>query len=202
MESKGRTQEQRSTATRGVLVAAARGLWAERGYAEVGTPEIAAAAGVTRGAMYHQFADKAALFLAVVEAVEQDVMTRLATAVAASGAATPAAVLRASVEPWLSICVDPEVRQLLLLDAPSVLGWERYRDVAQRYSLGMTERLLVEAMDAGQLARQPARVLAHILIGALDEAAMVIATAEDRDQARADVGEVLRRLFDGLLTDS
>jgi AcrR family transcriptional regulator len=202
MESKGRTQEQRSTATRQALVAAARRLWAERGYAEVGTPEIAAAAGVTRGAMYHQFADKAALFLAVVEAVEQDVMTRLATAVAASGAATPAAALRASVEPWLSICVDPEVRQLLLLDAPSVLGWERYRDVAQRYSLGMAERLLVEAMDAGQLARQPARALAHILIGALDEAAMVIATAEDRDQARADVGEVLRRLFDGLLSDS
>jgi len=202
MESKGRTQEQRSTATRQALVAAARRLFAERGYAEVGTPEIAAAAGVTRGAMYHQFADKAALFLAVMEAVEQDVVNRLAAGVAASGPATPAGALRAAVEPWLAICVDPEVRQLLLLDAPSVLGWEKCRDVAQRYSLGMTERLLVEAMDAGQLARQPARALAHILIGALDEAAMVIATAEDRDQARADVGEVLRRLFDGLLTDT
>ena len=202
MESKGRTQEQRSTATRQALVAAARRLWAERGYAEVGTPEIAAAAGVTRGAMYHQFADKAALFLAVMEAVEQDVVNRLAAGVAASGPATPAGALRAAVEPWLAICVDPEVRQLLLLDAQSVLGWEKCRDVAQRYSLGMTERLLVEAMDAGQLARQPARALAHILIGALDEAAMVIATAEDRDQARADVGEVLRRLFDGLLTDT
>ena len=202
MESKGRTQEQRSTATRQALVAAARRLWAERGYAEVGTPEVAAAAGVTRGAMYHQFADKAALFLAVMEAVEQDVVSRLAAGVAASGPATPAAALRAAVEPWLAICVDPEVRQLLLLDAPSVLGWEKCRDVTQRYSLGMTERLLVEAMDAGQLAVQPARALAHILIGALDEAAMVIATAEDRDQARADVGEVLRRLFDGLLTDA
>ena len=199
MESKGRTQEQRSAATRRALVAAARRLWAERGYAEVGTPEIAAAAGVTRGAMYHQFADKAALFLAVAEAVEQDVMTRLVAAVDDSGPATPADALRAAVEPWLDICVDPEVRQLLLLDAPSVLGWEKYRDIAQRYSLGVTEQLLVEAMDAGQLARQPSRVLAHILIGALDEAAMVIATAEDRDRARADVGEVLRRLFDGLL---
>ncbi len=202
MESKGRTQEQRSAATRQALVTAARRLWAARSYAEVGTPEITAAAGVTRGAMYHQFADKAALFLAVVEAVEQDVVARLAEAVARSGAATPAAAIRAAVEPWLDICVDPEVRQLLLLDAPSVLGWERCRDITQRYSLGMTERLLVEAMDAGQLAVQPARALAHILIGALDEAAMVIATAEDRDRARADVGEVLRRLFDGLLTDT
>ena len=81
MESKGRTQEQRSAATRQALVAAGRRLWAERGYAEVGTPEIAAAAGVTRGAMYHQFADKADLFLAVAEAVEQDVMTRLVAGV-------------------------------------------------------------------------------------------------------------------------
>jgi AcrR family transcriptional regulator len=152
--------------------------------------------------MYHQFADKAALFIAVVEAVEQDVVTRLAEAVGASGAATPAAAIRATVEPWLDICVDPEVRQLLLLDAPSVLGWERCRDITQRYSLGMTERLLVEAMNAGQMAVQPARALAHILIGALDEAAMVIATAEDRDQARTDVGEVLRHLLGGLLTET
>jgi AcrR family transcriptional regulator len=199
MESKGRTQEQRSAGTRQALVAAARRLWAARGYAEVGTPEIAAAAGVTRGAMYHQFADKAALFRAVVEAVEQDVTTRLVAAVDGSHPAGPAAAIRAAVEPWLAICVDPEVQQLLLLDAPSVLGWKEYRDVAQRYSLGVTEQLLREAMDAGQLARQPARPLAHIVIGALDEAAMVIATAEDRDQARAEVGEVLRRLFDGLL---
>jgi AcrR family transcriptional regulator len=200
MESKGRTQEQRSAATRRALISAARRLWAARSYAEVGTPEIVAAAGVTRGAMYHQFADKAALFVAVVEAVEQDVVARLAQAVAAAGPATPAAAIRASVEPWLDICVDPEVRQLLLLDAPSVLGWERCRDITLRYSLGMTERLLVEAMNAGQMAVQPARALAHILIGALDEAAMVIATAEDRDQARADVGEVLRHLLGGLLT--
>jgi AcrR family transcriptional regulator len=202
MESKGRTQEQRSAATRQALIGAARRLWAARSYAEVGTPDIAAAAGVTRGAMYNQFADKAALFVAVVEAVEQDVVTRLAEAVGASGAATPAAAIRATVEPWLDICVDPEVRQLLLLDAPSVLGWERCRDITQRYSLGMTERLLVEAMNAGQMAVQPARALAHILIGALDEAAMVIATAEDRDQARTDVGEVLRHLLGGLLTET
>ena len=86
MENKRRTQEERSAATREALITAARRLWGERGYADVGTPEIATAAGVTRGAMYHQFADKAALFLAVVEVVEQDVMTRLATEVASSGA--------------------------------------------------------------------------------------------------------------------
>jgi len=116
MESKRRTQTERSAATRGALVAAARRLWSERGYADVGTPEIAAAAGVTRGAMYHQFADKAALFLAVAEAVETDVTARLGEYVVASGAADPAAALHAAVDGWLEACEEPEVRQVLCFE--------------------------------------------------------------------------------------
>ncbi|MDV3124172.1 TetR/AcrR family transcriptional regulator [Mycobacterium sp. 21AC1] len=200
MEIKRRTQEERSAATREALITAARELWGERGYAEVGTPEIAKEAGVTRGAMYHQFADKAALFLEVVEVVEQDVMNRMATLVAASGAATPADALRAAVDAWLEVSGDPVVRQLILLDAPSVLGWAGFRDVAQRYSLGMTEQLLTEAIKAGQLAKLPVRSLAHVLIGALDEAAMAIATADDPKRARKEIRQVLRRLIDGMLT--
>jgi AcrR family transcriptional regulator len=199
MEIKRRTQEERSAATRDALISAARKLWGLRGYAEVGTPEIATVAGVTRGAMYHQFADKAALFGQVVEAVEQDVMARMATLVAESGAKTPADAIRAAVDAWLDVSGDPEVRQLILLDAPSVLGWPAFRDVGQRYSLGMTEQLLTEAVRAGQLAPQPIRPLAHILIGALDEAAMVIATADDPKRARRETGEVLNRLIDAML---
>jgi len=201
MEIKRRTQEERSAATRDALISAARKLWGLRGYAEVGTPEIASAAGVTRGAMYHQFADKAALFSEVVEAVEQDVMARMATLVAESGATTPADAIRAAVDAWLDVSGDPEVRQLILLDAPSVLGWPAFRDVAQRYSLGMTEQLLTEAVRASQLAPQPMRPLAHILIGALDEAAMVIATADDPKRARRETGEVLHRLIDAMLDE-
>src|SRR6202044_1106895 len=129
MESKRRTQEQRSAATRDALISAARKLWGLRGYAEVGTPEIAAAAGVTRGAMYHQFADKAALFSEVVEVVEQDVMARMANIVASSGGTTPAGATRPAVDEWLDVSGDPEVRQLFLLDAPAVLGWSAFRDV-------------------------------------------------------------------------
>ncbi|WP_131806113.1 TetR/AcrR family transcriptional regulator, partial [Mycobacterium alsense] len=114
MEIKRRTQEERSAATRDALISAARGLWGRRGYAEVGTPEIASAAGVTRGAMYHQFADKAALFRAVFEAVEQDVMARMATLVAESEATVPADAIRAAVDAWLDVSGDPEVRQLML----------------------------------------------------------------------------------------
>lgn len=199
MESKRRTQEERSAATRAALIAAARKLWGARGYAEVGTPEIAGAAGVTRGAMYHQFTDKAALFRDVVEAVEQDVMNRMATLVGASGAATPADMIRAAVDAWLEVSGDPEVRQLILLDAPAVLGWAGFRDVAQRYSLGMTEQLVSAAIEAGQLARLPVRPLATVLIGALDEAAMAIATADDPRQAREEIGQVLRLIVDGML---
>ena len=179
---------------------AARKLWGARGFAAVGTPEIAEAAGVTRGAMYHQFPDKAALFLAVVESVEADVMARLAEAVAASEPDTPATALRSAADSWLTVANDPEVRQLLLLDAPNVLGWDGFRDVAQRYSLGMTEQLLSEAMQAGQLPHQPVRALAHILIGALDEAAMLIATSDD-PETRADVSTVIHRLLDAMLTE-
>lgn len=199
MEIKRRTQEERSAATREALITGARKLWGLRGYAEVGTPEIATEAGVTRGAMYHQFPDKAALFRDVVEVVEQDVMARMATLVAASGAATPADAIRAAVDAWLEVSGDPEVRQLILLDAPVVLGWAGFRDVAQRYSLGMTEQLITEAIRAGQLARQPVRPLAQVLIGALDEAAMFIATADDPKRARRETRQVLRRLIDGML---
>jgi AcrR family transcriptional regulator len=201
MEIKRRTQEERSAATRDALIAAARKLWGLRGYAEVGTPEIATAAGVTRGAMYHQFADKATLFSEVVEVVEQDVLARMATLVAESGVTTPADAIRAAVDAWLDVSGDPEVRQLILLDAPSVLGWAAFRDVAQRYSLGMTEQLLTEAMRAGQLVEQPVRPLAHVLIGALDEAAMAIATADDPKRTRRETGEVLHRLIDAMLDE-
>jgi AcrR family transcriptional regulator len=202
MEVNRRTQEERSTATRTALVDAARRLWGERGYAAVGTPEIAAAAGVTRGAMYHQFEDKAALFRAVVERVEEDLTVRLGEAVVAAGAGDPASALRAATDGWLDASQEPEVRQIVLLDAPVVLGWAGFRDVALQHGLGLTEQLLQAAMEAGQLASRPTRALAHVLIGALDEAAMVIATADDREAARAEVGEVVHALLDALLTTS
>jgi AcrR family transcriptional regulator len=194
-----RTQTERSAATRIALVAAARELWGARGYAEVGTPEIAVRAGVTRGAMYHQYADKAALFLAVLEQVETDAMERLTAAVAAARPASPADALRIAADAWLEIAAEPEVRQLVLLDAPGVLGWQAFREFSLRYGLGMTEQLLGAAIEAGQLAPQPVRALATVMLGALDEAAMCIANASDPERERDEVGAVVRNLIDGLL---
>lgn len=194
-----RTQAERSAATQEALLTAARRLWGERGYAAASTPEIAAAAGVTRGAMYHQYPDKGKLFLAVLEAVETDVMQRLGAAVAAQRPTTPADALRVAADAWLEIAGEPEVRQLVLLDAPSVLGWAEFREVSLRHGLGLTERLLGAAIDAGELEPQPTRPLATVMIGALDEAALSIANADDPEQAKADMRTVVSRLIDGLL---
>jgi AcrR family transcriptional regulator len=149
--------------------------------------------------MYHQYADKAALFLDVVEAVEADVMNRLAAATLARQPATPAAALHAAVDAWLDISAEREIRQLILLDAPNVLGWDGFRDIAERYSLGMTEQLLQAAMDSGELETQPARPLAHIFIGALDAAAMTIANAAEPEITGAEVRRALHGIVNGML---
>lgn len=194
-----RTQAERSAATQNAVLTAARELWGQRGYAAVSTPEIARAAGVTRGAMYHQYTDKGKLFLAVLEAVEADVIERLTASIGAAQPATPADALRLAANAWLEIASEPEVRQLVLLDAPSVLGWAGFREISLRYGLGMTEQLLGAAIAAGQLDPQPVRPLATIVIGALDEAAMVIANADDPARETGEVLTVVHNLIDGLL---
>jgi len=195
-----RTQAERSAATRQALVSAARRLWGERGYADVSTPEIAQAAGVSRGAMYHQFPDKTALFISVLEAVETDVMKQLAEAVAATAPKTPADTLHAAADAWLDIAGEPEVRRLVLLDAPNILGWAGFREISLRYGLGMTEQLLTAAIEAGQLKTQPIRPLATVMIGALDEAAMSIANADDTTAEKEQVRAVVHDLIDGLMS--
>ena len=194
-----RTQKERSAATQQALVSAARELWGERGYAAVSTPEIADAAAVTRGAMYHQYANKTELFLAVLEAVESDVIERLTADVIAAAPSTPAETLHVTADAWLQIAVEPEIRQLMLLDAPSILGWAGFREISQRYGLGMTEQLLSAAIESGELRPQPTRPLATIVIAALDEAAMIIANASDPDRESQEVHTVVHDLIDGLL---
>jgi len=200
MSEPRRTQLERSAATKEALITAARALWGTRGYADVGTPEIAEAAGVTRGAMYHQFADKAALFLAVIESVEQDVMVQLSELVAAAAPDSATAAIRIAADAWIKAAMEPEIRQLLLLDAPNVLGWEKFREVSQRYGVGMTEQLLAAAMQAGELKPRPVRPLALMLLGALDEAAMYVANADDPAAAADETRGVVDDVIGALLT--
>jgi AcrR family transcriptional regulator len=195
-----RTQAERSEATRAALVAAARELFAERGYAEVGTEEIVRRAGVTRGALYHHFDGKIDLFRAAYEAVEEELTTRIAEGIGANP--DPIELLREGAAMFLDACVEPEVQRIALIDAPSVLGWQAWREIGERYGLGLIQAALQNAVDAGAIPEQPVRPLAHVLLGALDEAALLVARADDADRARREVGETLDRLLAGLVAES
>jgi AcrR family transcriptional regulator len=190
-------QDLRSEATRRQLVTAARALFGARGYADVGTEEIVRAAGVTRGALYHQFRDKADLFAAVAEQVEAEITDRIAAG-AAGAAADPVDALRAGARLFLDACAEPEVERIILLDAPAVLGWEAWRDLASRYGLGLVQLALQSAMDAGAIVPQPVVPLAHVLIGALDECALYIARAEDPAAAREQCAAIFDRILRGI----
>ncbi len=193
----GTLKAEQSQATRAALIAAARELFARDGYAAVATEEIVRAAGVTRGALYHHFAGKADLFSAVYEDVERRLVEQIAQSAMAS-ATDPLQALLAGARAFLDACEDPAVRRIALVDAPSVLGWEQWRAIGMRYGLGLIEEAVRAAMEAGLIDEQPVSPLAHLLLGAMDEGAMLIARADDDGRTRAEVGASLERFLQAL----
>lgn len=189
-----RSQAERTAATRTALVAAARLQFGADGYADVTTEQIVKSAGLTRGALYHHFADKEELFAAVLESVEADIMAELAAGLADVDADDPVRALSSGVGVWLDACRHPEVERIVLLDGPAVLGWERWRAVGLEHGLGLVTAVLQRAVDVGSMPSQPVLPLAHVLVGALDEAALYIARADDARRARAELDPVLARL--------
>jgi AcrR family transcriptional regulator len=186
-------QRERSASTRAKLIKAARTLFARDGYAGVGTEQIVRRAGVTRGALYHQFPAKEDLFLAVYEQVEQELTESVADSL--SGNASPFEAMRAGIRVFLDACRAPEVQRVVLIDGPSVLGWERWRAVAEKYGLGLLQAVIGAAVDAGELAPVAVEPLAHLLMGALDEAALLVV----RDPGATDeVIATFERLVEGL----
>jgi AcrR family transcriptional regulator len=188
---------EQSEATRSALIAAARALFAERGYAAVATEEIVRAAGVTRGALYHHFAGKLELFSAVYEDVESRLVQRIAESVMSS-AEDPLQALHAGAQAFLGECEDPAVHRIALIDAPSVLGWEQWRAIGLRYGFGLVEGTVQAAMDAGLIDPQPVRPLAHLLLGAIDEGAMLVARADDEGKTREEVSASITRFLEAL----
>lgn len=192
------SQAERSQATRARLLEAAHELFATRGYADVGTEQIVRAAGVTRGALYHHFADKRELFEAVYEELEQGLVERLAQAALAAGSDDPLEALKAGTAAFLKDCEDPAVQQIAVLDAPSVLGWERWREIEMKYAFGLVQGALQEAVDAGEIPMQPVEPLAHLLLGASQEGAMLVARADDDGTTRRQVVDSIARFLDSL----
>ncbi|OBG43364.1 TetR/AcrR family transcriptional regulator [Mycolicibacterium fortuitum] len=189
-------REQRSEATRSALVAAARSLFVERGYAGVSTGDIARVAAVTRNALYYHFPTKEAVFRAVYEDVEGRLARRVLPVALAHG--TSREQLHAGIEAFLDGCLDPTVARISVLEAPAALGFAQMREIDNRNYLGALRDGIRTAVEAGELPGLPVDALASMLIGALDEAALLIATAEDPAAARQEAGVVARALVDGL----
>jgi AcrR family transcriptional regulator len=146
--------------------------------------------------MYHHFNDKRSLFRAVYEELEADSVQQVSEAVAREP--RPERHLDVGLEAFLDVCLDPAHRRISLLEAPSVLGYEEWRDIGAETSLGLLRAALEAAMGIGRLERQPVDSLAHLFLGALAEAALMLARADDPGAARREVGHTLTRLIDGL----
>lgn len=199
-----RTQTERRAATRGALIAAARRLFAEQGFARTSTPQIVKEAGVTRGALYHHFADKTDLFKAVYESVEAELVEQIWAAALAQDGPTPQQTallhLRAGAEAFIDACLDPEVHRITLVEAPVVLGWDEWKRLDADYGRGVVRTALQRATDAGALQPLPLDMLAHTVLGALTEAALMVARSEEPTRARDEAIEIIHTLIDGLRT--
>jgi AcrR family transcriptional regulator len=192
-----RTKAAQREATTAALTEAARSLFSERGYANVGTEEIVQRAGVTRGALYHHFrGGKEELFRAVVVQMSAETAQKVRSVAVSTD--DPWDALTNGIDAFLDACAMPEVQRILLVDGPAVLGWDAWRTIDADYGLGLLEGALQRAIDAGRLPPQPARPAAHVLLGALDEAAMVVARADDPLAARQEMGQTVHRLLEGL----
>ena len=189
-----RTQAERTAQTRAALISAARRLFGAEGFADVGAERITREAGMTRGALYHQFAGKTDLFAAVLDQVEAEIAQRVAGAVAGLDPADTTGMLLAGADAWLDASSEPDLQRIVLLDGPSVLGWDRWREICLRHTVGLIAALIQDGIDRGSLPPQPVQALTHVLVGAVDEAALYIAQAQDGLAARADMDLVIRRL--------
>jgi AcrR family transcriptional regulator len=195
MTTKSR-QARNSRATRAMLVRAARNLFAKRGYADTATEDVVRRARVTRGALYHHFKDKQDLFMAVF----QEEHRRLAAMAAesASKQSDPWSALMAGCDAFLEACLDPEIRQIVLIDAPAVLGAEGWREADQSVYLASVKAGIKASIDAGLITPLPVDPLAHMILGSYNEAALVISHAQDKQTARRQVGEVAARIWNSL----
>ena len=178
------TQAERSQVTRSRILASALRLCVARGWAATSIDDVARAAGLTKGALYHHFADKTALLRALYELQEEGLVDRL---VAVAGVTSdPLAALRAGCREFLRSCREPAFRQLVLVDAPAVLGWAEWRALDARYGLGLLRTAVEAAVDAGQLRPLPIDHVTRLLLAALMEAALLSTQSNgDADQAQA-----------------
>ncbi|MFI1016187.1 TetR/AcrR family transcriptional regulator [Streptomyces sp. NPDC020965] len=189
------TRTEQRERTRRTLLGVSRELFAAEGYGALGLAEIVGAAGVTKGALYHHFASKAELFRAVLAEVQAEVGERVAEA--ADARDDPWDQLTAGCQEFITAATDPEIQRILLIDGPAVLGWHEWRVLDEASSARHLAEALTDLIERGVVARQPVAPLAHLLSGAMNEAALWLATSGAPENV-ADTRAALSRLLESL----
>jgi len=192
----GEMKPDRGTATRARIIAVATALFTEHGYEGTSIETVLRETGLSRGALYHHFSSKDELFVAVLEAIEAEIADL--TVKGSRGSATPAAALRAGCGVFLDLAQTPKVRQILLRDAPGVIGWQKWREIDSRYGFGLLRAALERAATAGSVRKELVEPFAHMLLASLLEVALMSARADAKPgvvrQSRAALNELIDRL--------
>jgi AcrR family transcriptional regulator len=190
------TQAERRAATIESILSAGRRLFGERGFAATTMDDIAKQARVAKGAVYHHFATKEAVFEAVFDQVSCALVQEIDRAVRTEKDVLAAMV--AGTQHYFAACAKGPTGQIILRDGPAVLGWERWREIDAQHFGGKIPRALAAAMDAGLLARQPVEPLARLLLGAMTEAAVACAGRSDVAKAGSEYSRAFRSLIEAL----
>jgi AcrR family transcriptional regulator len=192
-----RRQAERSESTRRELLKVARELFTEPGYAATPIEDVAERAGVTKGALYHHFRNKRELFEAVFEELEIEIVQKVIEAAMGAGDDVWEG-LKLGVRAFLEASLDPAFGRIALIDGPSVLGWEGWKEIDDRYGLGITMASIQGAMDAGIIGQRPVEPLARLFLAALSEAALQIARAPDTKRAMTEMSDAVFAMLDSM----
>jgi AcrR family transcriptional regulator len=192
------TQSERREATRAAIVKAAKRLFGERGFAGTTMDHVATAAHVAKGAVYHHFKTKEALFEAVFDQVSEDLVAEVERAARSENDAL--AAMAAGTQAHFAACATDATGQIILRDGPAVLGWERWREIDARHFGGGFPLALARAMEDGLIARQPVEPLSRLLLGAVTEAAVACSAGSDLHKTGAEYARAFRTLLDALRT--
>lgn len=184
----------RGDQTRRDLVDAGRELFVEKGYFDTSIGDLVTRSGVgTRGAFYHHFKDKAELFRAVFEEVERDLTLRSLASPPPGGDAWE--VLSVGMRGFLESALEPEVQRVMLIDGPVVLGWQTLRAIEEGNSIALINEMVAKAIAEGIIDDHPVGELTHLLVAAVEEAALLVAHADKPTKARERAARVLDRLL-------
>jgi AcrR family transcriptional regulator len=191
-----KTKAEQREATMQKLIEVGRDLFTQYGYVQTPTEEIVEQAGMTRGALYHHFGSKEGLLAAVLEIIQKEVAKAVEAAAGESDDLWEQLVQ--GCRAFLTACLDPQVQRILLVDAPAVLGWQKWRELDTVNSMALLQGLLAELVEEGLLQPIPVEALTHLLSGAMNEAALWIAQAADQEQTLAEATQALDQLLLGL----